>query len=1173
MKQRYRIPLELLLIVVLVISSISLPLPQLGAGVAGATGAIYTVDTTTDALGLGWPFQRHGFYTQDLHWVFYSDGVDIVFSTSSDAVTWSSATHVLDCNGSLGIPSLFNIWFDGTYVHYVWTEADYGDPIIYRSGIPNGNGTITDRVSGIEWGSNDVSGEQVAVEGNSTYNFFAPSVVVDSYGIAWVGYTQIHITDGDPTPDGSYVTKSEFGDGTWGTTPMDFPYRAQAGVYSSVSMVPLTNSKVFILYGNSTYTENATPLNGQAWNGSSWEAEVTTASNVGFVYYTSAVAFFDDVYIAFLGNVTGVYPWGNTSDIMFTKYAYDGNTLGSEVAVQTPANITSAPALSVNYASGMVYCYWIGSPDVDTIYQRRYAIPEDTWDDTVVWNTDTNIISNKFFTCFYDYTNDWTGVVWMTGAGSPYNIRYDPAPKQTIAWLTGWANTTCYRRAFTVDMSKFGNSTLTNFPITLILDSASGMAPQQDVATHLFGNITSNRYKIAVQGADGLQRYVEIEKWDYTGTPASSSAVLHFNSGNLQATGGTASYTFYLYYDNSHADNTSWVGDTASTPAKAVWNSQYVAVYHLAETSGTTYYDSTTNVRNLTKTGTITPTTGVVGGGQNFEGVGGNDYATWSGTLTPATWTVSFWENTDDTPTTIEQAVGLSTATARVGIYTYNAASPYRWGERTAVSTYRDAGTTLSPYANWYYLATVSRTVTTPYIYFYKGLGSSVSFTADGTSTSAGAAMAGRIRLGQNGYDTTTSTSFDGTLDEVRITNAWPTGGTGSTYWFQAEYYSLKDDLGAWSAYEQYVIPPTVATNALSYISTYTAVANGNITHTGGVVTQRGFEYGLTETDTWHKYEPGTWTIPGSYSLELTGLSPEVTYKLRAYAINSAGQGNGTWTTFATSAIAEEPVENPIVITLQPGDDVKVSTLATTSINSTWVIPNGSITAVAGTYIIRGFKYGKTQTPTWDWQENGSWSSGNGTVAYAGNLTGLDPSTLYYVQAYATTSTTGRSPVQQPRYGDWGNFTTEAGEADIANLPVSHSYGIVSPGLTYWGVGGLTAPSFVGGLSDGNCTGNVTNNSLFAIKVSFSMGNMTGGTTWVIGASPGTNIFRMRLYISGATDINDYTALSAISQVLIDSLGAGLSEYWEPVLDTPSNNPFSDGFTKTGTITLAGEAL
>ena len=1152
-------------VIILVVLVSTLLIPRIGNLPFGSIGIakaeIYTVGTSTTQWPLGFPFQRDGFYTQGLHWVFYSDGTNLVFKTSSDAVTWSSSTNVrIHGGGNTSGGSQFGIWFDGTYAHYAFSTGTLNNPLIYRSGTPNSDGTITDRVSSITWGSGNTSGEEIAVEGNSTNIFHTPSITIDSDGIAWIGYSM---------PDGCYVTKSEFENGTWGTTPSGFPYEASPEVKGLI-VIPLTNSKVFVVYG---YSGSTTPyqLNARVWNGSLWESEATTISTAKTIFYSSAVASFDDVYLAFLGNTTG-FPWTDLK-IVFTKYTYGNNSFNSETTIQNNAGTTSAPVLSINGASGMVYCYWIGSPDSDTIYQRRYTIPEDTWDDTVVWNTDTSITSNPELSCFYDYTDDWTGVVWTTGAGSPYNIRYDPAPKQTIAWLTGWANTTCYRRAFTVDMSKFGNSTLTNFPITLILDSASGMAPQQDVATHLFGNITSNRYKIAVQGADGLQRYVEIEKWDYTGTPASSSAVLHFDSGNLQATGGTASYTFYLYYDNSHADNTSWVGDTASTPAKAVWNSQYVAVYHLAETSGTTYYDSTTNVRNLTKTGTITPTTGVVGGGQNFEGVGGNDYATWSGTLTPATWTVSFWENTDDTPTTIEQAVGLSTATARVGIYTYNAASPYRWGERTAVSTYRDAGTTLSPYANWYYLATVSRTVTTPYIYFYKGLGSSVSFTADGTSTSAGAAMAGRIRLGQNGYDTTTSTSFDGTLDEVRITNAWPTGGTGSTYWFQAEYYSLKDDLGAWSAYEQYVIPPTVATNALSYISTYTAVANGNITHTGGVVTQRGFEYGLTETDTWHKYETGTWTIPGTYSLELTGLSPEVTYKLRAYAINSAGQGNGTWTTFATSAIAEEPVEDPIVITLQPGDDVKVSTLATTSINSTWVIPNGSITAVAGTYIIRGFKYGKTQTPTWDWQENGSWSSGNGTVAYAGNLTGLDPSTLYYVQAYATTSTTGRSPVQQPRYGDWGNFTTEAGEADIANLPVSHSYGIVSPGLTYWGVGGLTAPSFVGGLSDGNCTGNVTNNSLFAIKVSFSMGNMTGGTTWVIGTSPGTNIFRMRLYISGATDINDYTALSAISQVLIDSLGAGLSEYWEPVLDTPSNNPFSDGFTKTGTITLAGEAL
>lgn len=139
---------------------------------------------------------------------------------------------------------------------------------------------------------------------------------------------------------------------------------------------------------------------------------------------------------------------------------------------------------------------------------------------------------------------------------------------------------------------------------------------------------------------------------------------------------------------------------------------------------------------------------------------------------------------------------------------------------------------------------------------------------------------------------------------------------------------------------------------------------------------------------------------------------------------------------------------------------------------------------------------------------------------------------------------------------------------NISVSPSSHNYGTVQPSTTYWARG--SEPSWP--LTDGNCTGNVTNSSSFAVDISFSMGNMTGGTQWTINSSPGSNQFRMRIYISGAGNSTVYTALSSTPQELISSLGDGTTEYFEFVLDTPTNNPFSDGVTKSGNITIYAEA-
>lgn len=142
---------------------------------------------------------------------------------------------------------------------------------------------------------------------------------------------------------------------------------------------------------------------------------------------------------------------------------------------------------------------------------------------------------------------------------------------------------------------------------------------------------------------------------------------------------------------------------------------------------------------------------------------------------------------------------------------------------------------------------------------------------------------------------------------------------------------------------------------------------------------------------------------------------------------------------------------------------------------------------------------------------------------------------------------------------------------DISNTPSSHDFGVVQPSTTVWAkTNTTTPPSFA--LTDGNCTGNVTNDSSFVVNILFSMTTMIGGTPWTIGANPASNVFRMRLYISGAGNSTVYTALSATPTDLIHELAAAAHQHYEFAIDTPTNDPFSDGILKSGNMTLAAEA-
>ena len=89
-----------------------------------------------------------------------------------------------------------------------------------------------------------------------------------------------------------------------------------------------------------------------------------------------------------------------------------------------------------------------------------------------------------------------------------------------LNWLGTW-NKRC---EIIIDSSKV-DGRLDNFPVLIHLSSSSGISAQD--VTDVFTDIGSNDKKIAVTECDGdTQIYVEVERWNYTGTPSTSEAWL-----------------------------------------------------------------------------------------------------------------------------------------------------------------------------------------------------------------------------------------------------------------------------------------------------------------------------------------------------------------------------------------------------------------------------------------------------------------------------------------------------------------------------------------------------------------------------------------------------------------------------------------------------------------------
>lgn len=241
---------------------------------------------------------------------------------------------------------------------------------------------------------------------------------------------------------------------------------------------------------------------------------------------------------------------------------------------------------------------------------------------------------------------------------------------------------------------------------------------------------------------------------------------------------------------------------------------------------------------------------------------------------------------------------------------------------------------------------------------------------------------------GMGEFDSDLTGLSENTMYYVR---AYATNSEGTAYGNQLDFFTNAN-------------LPTLTTTAITDITSNSGTSGGNITDDGGsTVTERGVVWSTSPNPTL-SYNDGM-TINGSgmgsFASLLTGLTPNTTYYVRAYATNSAGTAYGNELDFFTNA-----------------DLPSLTTAAITDITSDSATSGGEITDDGGSFVTdRGVVWSTSPNPTLA-DNDGFTSDGTGTGSYVSSLTGLTPNTTYYVRAYGTNSA-------GTAYGNQLDFTTD----------------------------------------------------------------------------------------------------------------------------------------------------
>lgn len=272
---------------------------------------------------------------------------------------------------------------------------------------------------------------------------------------------------------------------------------------------------------------------------------------------------------------------------------------------------------------------------------------------------------------------------------------------------------------------------------------------------------------------------------------------------------------------------------------------------------------------------------------------------------------------------------------------------------------------------------------------------------------------------------------------------------------------------------------PSVTTSMVSNITDNSATCGGNVTSDGGTtVTSRGICWSTNQNPTIGDNHTTDGSGIGAFTSSITGLVPNTTYYVRAYATNSVGTSYGEQKSFITI------ITPPTVLTLN------VSNITATSATC-----GGNVTSDGGSTITaRGICWSTSQNPTIN---NTHTTDGNGTGSFTSSITELTPGTTYYVKAYATNSI-------GTEYGEQKSFTTLVNLPTVTTSTVSNimeNSATCGGNVTTDGGSTVTARGVCWSTSQNPTINNShTNNGTGTGSFSSNITGLTYGTTYYIRA-------------------------------------------------------------------------
>jgi len=339
--------------------------------------------------------------------------------------------------------------------------------------------------------------------------------------------------------------------------------------------------------------------------------------------------------------------------------------------------------------------------------------------------------------------------------------------------LAGWDK----RIKLTVDQTKIDTADLTWFPVTITLSSAAGHGVFHEL------DADADYMKVAFTKADGTtELYAEMELFDVS----EETAVYHVSLDGWVIS-NTVDTDFFMYYDNDHADNTTYIGAINTTAGAAVWDGNFKFVCHMVDATTSTVLDSTSNNNDGTKKSAAHPAsaTGKVSLGQDFVG-SATDYITAATSATfdfAAGFTLEMLADPDSTDAfTILLSYYDATSKDGYNIYQYTDGAG-NWLFQTRVNTVDKSIASNSAPTGAFDHIVGRRDADGVMLMYINGV------VQTATQTNAGAIDSNsKLYLGIN-YDEA-SVPYAGIMDEVRISNTARTAE-----WIKATYNSLWNTL------------------------------------------------------------------------------------------------------------------------------------------------------------------------------------------------------------------------------------------------------------------------------------------------------------------------------------------------------------------------------------------